>query len=244
MRHTLIAATAICLTSFSCITGNAQQVVDVDKDDLSQSSPRSIVSTVIGQLVETDKFVRVTAGSPFFKDQWMKARLFDADGNSYASQSVKLDLYDNQVNFLDASGRALVATTQVKVIMLTDTTTGTQYLFVLGDQVQAADKALGKTWLQVLVNGNVSLCRQIKKTIHQDITYATSTTEEQIMSIDFYFIQSKGSFTRIKTWSDLVNLFSDHKDSVDQYIHDHHLKGKSDDDYVDLVRFYNSLLKT
>lgn len=240
--RTLLIAAAVMLY---CSAARSQQVIDVGKVDLSQTSNnRSIVSAVIGQLVQTDKFVRVTSGSPFFKDQWMKARLFDADGSSYASHSVKLDLYDNQVNFLDASGQQLVATTQVKVIQLTDTTTGDQYLFVMGDQIPAADKTLSSTWLQVLINNKVSLCREIKKKIHQDIPYGTSTIEEEIISTDYYFIRSNGSFIPIKTWSDLVNLFSDKKDAIDQYIHVHHLKGKSDDDYTNLVRFYNSLLQT
>ena len=44
-------------------------------------------------------------------DLWMKARLFDDAGNSYAGNAVRLNLMDNQVHFLDASGREIVATT-------------------------------------------------------------------------------------------------------------------------------------
>ena len=81
------------------------------------------------------KFVEVTAGTPFFNDQWMKARLFDDNGESYASHSVRLNLLDNDVSFLDADRTEMVTTIPVKKIRLTDTTTGTQYLFVLGDQI-------------------------------------------------------------------------------------------------------------
>ena len=76
----------------------------------------------------------------------------------------------------------------------------------------------------MLINDKVSLCRLIKKTIHEDIAYGTSTTEEQINSADWYFIQINNSFVRVKTWADLVQLFSDKKDAVDQFIHSHHLK--------------------
>ena len=86
----------------------------------------------------------------------MKARLFDANGESYASHSVRLNLFDNEVNFLDADGAEMVTTIPVKKIQLTDTTTGTQYLFVFGDQIPEADKAQARVWLQVLVNDSVS----------------------------------------------------------------------------------------
>jgi hypothetical protein len=49
------------------------------------------------------------------------------------------------------------------------------------------------------------------------------------------------TFTRVKSWQDFVQLFADKKDAVDQFVHTHRLKGKSEDDYVQLVRFYNSL---
>jgi hypothetical protein len=241
MRY-LSIATGI---AFSCLltglSGKGQQVVDVSKNDFSSGSDRSIVTTVKGQTYQNTKYVKVTAGSPFFMDQWMKARLFDANGNSYAGNAVRLNLMDNQIHFLDASGTEIVATTPVHLIRLTDTTTGTQYTFIMGDLLPAADKSLARTWFQVLINDKISLCLQIKKTIHEDIAYGTSTTEEQIVNADWFYVQINNRFVRIKNWTDLLQLFSDKKDAVDSFVHDHHLKGKSTEDYIQLVQFYNSI---
>jgi hypothetical protein len=187
------------------------------------------------------KFVKFTAGTPFFNDQWMKARLFDGYGESYASHSVRLNLLDNDVSFLDADGTEMVTTIPVKRIQLTDTTTGTQYFFVLGDQIPEADKAQAGVWLQVLVNDTVSLCRQIKKTIHETMPYGASTREEEILSVDIYFVRMNGSFIRLKNWSGLIQLFANKKDAINEFIRDHHLKGKSADDYTQLVQYYNSI---
>lgn len=238
MRFLLMAAAL----SLSCLPGRTQQVVDANSDAFTSVNHNpSVLNTVNGMIFQPTKFIKVTAGTPFFKDIWMNAKLFDGNGDSYASHSVRLNLLDNQVNFLDAAGVEMVATTPVKKMLLTDTTTGTQYLFVLGDQIPEADKALARTWLQVLVNDRVSLCRQTKKSIHESISYGTSTTEEDIPSIDFYFVRMNANFIRVKTWSDLLQLFSDKKDAIDQYTRDHHLKGKSADDYTQLVKYYNSM---
>jgi hypothetical protein len=225
-----------------CLTGKSQQVVDVNTNNFSLANPNSVsFDNVSGLIYNPIKFVKVTAGTPFFKEEWMKARLFTDNGESYASHAVRLNLFDNEVNFLDAHGTEMIASTPVNKIRLTDTTTGTQYLFVQGDQISGTDKGLARVWLQVLVNDTVSLCRQIKKIIHQTPAYNTSTTEEEIVSIEYYFIRMNGNFVRVKTWSDLLQLFADKKDAVNQYIHDHHLKGKSGDDYTQLVQYYNSI---
>jgi hypothetical protein len=237
MRYLLIAATL----TLTCLTGRGQQVVDVNTANFPLTDPTSGINNVSGLVYQPIKFIKVTAGSPFFKDQWMKARLFDANGESYASHSVRLNLFDNDVNFLDANGTEMVTTTPVKKIQLTDTTNGTQYLFVLGDQIPGIDKVLARVWLEVLVNDKISLCRQIKKIMRETIPYRDATAEEEIVSVDHYFVRMNDNFVLIKGWPDLVQLFTDKKAAVDQYTHDHHLKGKSADDYTQLVQYYNSI---
>src|ERR1700722_12539071 len=237
MRSLLIAPALL----LSCLSGRSQQVVDVGTGDFQAANNLGVVNNVMGQIYQPIKYVKVTAGSPFFKDQYMKARLIDANGDSYASNSVRLNLLDNQINFLDAEGTERVTTTPIKAVLLTDSASSAQYMFVLGEDLPKAEKSLAKTWFQVLVNDTVSLCRQIKKSIHESIAYGTSTTEEDIVTADLYFVQINGVFSRVKSWADLIQLFSDKKDPIDQYVHAHHLKGKSVEDYTQLVQFYNSI---
>lgn len=224
------------------IAGNAQQVIDVtDNDNAISYTRQSVLSAAAGQIFQPSKFVRVTSGSPFFNGQWFSGKLFDADGNRYSCPSVRLNLLDNEINFLDPTGIELTARTPIKRIQLTDTVSGRIYLFVLGDQIPEADKAEARTWLQVLVNDKVSLARQQKKRIHDNISYGTSTTEEDILTINIYFIRMNNTFIRVKSWQDFLQQFADKKDGIDQFIHSQHLKGKSEDDYIRVVQFYNSL---
>jgi hypothetical protein len=237
MRYLLIAPALFLI----CLSGRTQQVVDVGSNDFDATNHRGVVNNVMGQLYQPTKYVKVTAGSPFFKDQYMKARLIDANGDSYASNAVRLNLLENQINFLDAEGTERVTTTPMKAVLFTDSVSGNPFMFVLGEDLPKAERSLAKTWFQVLVNDSVSLCRQIKKSLHESIAYGTSTTEEDIVTADIFFVQIRGVFTRVKTWADFIQLFSDKKDPIDQYVHTHHLKGKSVEDYTQLVQFYNSI---
>ena len=104
-----------------------------------------------------------------------------------------------------------------------------------------ADKAQDRVWLEVLVNDTVSLCRQIRKTIRETKLYGSTITEREIVSADIYFVRMNDTFFRLRNWSGLVELFTDKKVAINQYIRDHHLKGRSADDYTQLVQYYNSI---
>lgn len=224
-----------------CLTANAQQVVDVNSDEFAATNHRSVEAAITGLILQPYKYVQITDGTPYFNKEYLKARLFDAAGTSYASNAVRLNLLDNEVDFKDDKGTEMMTTTPVRRIQFTDTTTGKQYLFVTGDQIPEADKEDAKTWLEVLVNDKVSLCKKIKKSIHETIPYGTATTEQNIVTLESYFVRMNNSFTRVKTWQDLLQLFADKKAAVDAYVHTNRLKGKTDADYIQLVKYYNTL---
>jgi hypothetical protein len=234
----------VSIIILGCLTGKAQQVVDVNSSEFKAADQRTVENAVNGLILQPYKYVKITDGTPYFNKEYMKARLFDAAGTGYACNAVRLNLMDDEVDFKDATGAEMVATTPVKRIQLTDTTTGKQYLFVTGDQIPEADKEEAKAWLQVLVNDKISLCKKVKKSIHETIPYGTSTTEEDIVTFNTYFVRMNNAFTPARNWQDFVGLFSDRKAAVDDYVHSHKLKGKSDKDYIELVQFYNTVKTT
>src|ERR1700744_6505138 len=112
-----------------------QQVIDVTKGEATQDFTGSFSSSMNGQIMSPTKFVRLTSGTPYFQEQFMKGRLIDAKATAYTSKSVRLNLLDNEVNFLDpGTGQELIATISFKQIQLLDSATGTRYTFILGDQ--------------------------------------------------------------------------------------------------------------
>jgi hypothetical protein len=222
------------------LPGMAQRVIDVDAADGTGATDKLMKDAVYGQLYDGLKYVRITAGTPFFKEQFMKAQLFDNTGARYISNAVRINLMDNQVNFLTSDGHELVATSPVRRVILTDSVTGDKYYFVLGEELNPGDKSLNGTWLQVLVNDETSLCHQMHKTIHEPPSYGTATVDQDILTIDVWFLRINGQLVRFKNWQELQTQLADKKEALDQCIHDHHLKGKSSDDYVQLVQCYNT----
>ncbi|HEY4111531.1 hypothetical protein [Puia sp.] len=226
------------------IQGQAQKIIDVTTADGSGATDYNTTSAVLGQMYTGIKYVRVTAGTPFFKEQFMKGVLFDDGGGRYRCNAVRINLLDNEINFLGADGKEMVSSSPIRRIVLADSTTGDKYYFVWGWELTPADRSLEKVWFQILVNDETSLCRQIKKKIHETPAYGTATTDEDILSIDAWYLHKHGALIPVKNWQDLQDQLQDQKALLTQYIHDHHLKGKSADDFTQLVTAYNAAKKS
>src|SRR5215218_2724528 len=122
MKHFFIAVT--CLLN---IVSTAQKTIDVDK---TTGVPQNSFYSVGGEPFVNVKFVRLISGTPYFKDEWMKGTGISGTGVIYKAGVLKLDLFDHQVHFLDASGNEMITTSPLKEVILTDTTTGKSYHFV------------------------------------------------------------------------------------------------------------------
>lgn len=140
----------------------------------------------------------------------------------------------------DWSPGTLMTTTPIRAVTL-NSNEGI-CTFVPGAPWKDVDNALDGAWLELLVNDNVSLLRQIRKKLNEEIPYGGSTAEQTITDFDFYYVQLKGRFVRLKGWSDLAGLFTDKRQQIDEYIRMNHLKGRSFKEYTQVVTYYNSLL--
>ena len=230
----------IILFLLSAVLARAQQVVDVNKLEYNQvSSNGNITMSANGVLSSPVKFIRVTSGTPYFSEYWTKGTLVLEGGKAYANLSLRLDLMNNEVEYKDVNGQEMTATSPIQYIFLTDSITGAKFDFVRGAQIGVGDKLLSKTFFQVLVNEKVSLLRQISKRAQESITYGSATQEESIVTINAYYVRMNGNLSRFK-WDDWQEIFKDKKDSLSAFIRTNHLKGKSEEDYIKLVTYYNT----
>jgi hypothetical protein len=238
MKCLLLAATVL----FSCMSGRSQYAFpELSKGDYSSTDNRIVVSSMDGKTYFPTEYAKLASGTPYFRDQWMKADLIDGGNKVYASNAVRMDLLGNQVIFRDpASGQEMTVSNSIKWVRLTDTVKNISYMFVLGDQFPLAKKTQAGIWLQVLVNGKISLMHQARKSVHETVVYGEGP-ETTIATDDFYFLSSEKILFPITGWKDLQEHLADKKDAIDQYIHAHHLKGKAPDDYIDLLQYYNSI---
>ena len=231
----------LSLTVLSSFSGIAQKVVDITESDPITTGLGASMVVAGGEPYLTAEFVRVTAGTPFFSPQWMKATLILGSGKTCGNVILRLNLLENSVIYKDAKGDERIATTPLRHISLRDSIAGTEYNFVYGSELNSTDRKWQKTWFQVLVSSKVSLCKQLKKTVQETTPYYSGTKEETIYTTGIYFVYMNKVLVPLGKWNDLLQLLNDNKDRVGAYIRSNHIKGTSDQDYIQVVNYYNSL---
>src|SRR5215208_3030005 len=90
-----------------------QKTIDVTKNDVNVTSP-NILTIVGGTPFVNAKFAKVVSGSPYFYEDWLKGSVIMNGGKEYAGLSLKLDLVDNELHYLDAAGNEMIATSELQ----------------------------------------------------------------------------------------------------------------------------------
>lgn len=223
------------------LAGLAQvKTVDVDKQDVSVVGDRFY--TIGGTPVTNTKYVRLVEGSPFFNDAWMTGKLAMGDGRLYDSLRLRLDLVENELHYLDATGKELIATTAVRAITLRDSVSGIQFHFIHSSFLQLP-KSMEEGWYQLLAAGPATLYKRIVKTTKENKPYGSATVEQFINTYNQYFVLVNAVFTHIKKFKELPDVLAGKKTESDTYIKSQNLSGRSDADYSSLVSYYNRLVE-
>jgi hypothetical protein len=94
-----IAFLAVAL--ISCYWCNAQRTTDVTNGGVDFNRDFFIVG---GEPVVNTKYTKLVDGTPYFKEDFINALVIFADNRQQKNVPVKIDLYSNEVHFLDSKG--------------------------------------------------------------------------------------------------------------------------------------------
>lgn len=218
----------------------AQRVVYITHSDADVVGQQMINGLVGGQVITPVTYVKVTEGTPYFSDEWLYGTLLLVGGKVIKPLEIRLDLLQKEIHYKNAEGQEMIATTPVRAVTLA--VPAGILTFVPGTPWRDIDKSLDGAWLQVLVNDKVSLLHEIRKKMAESTPYGGSTVERTITDVHFYYLQMNGKFLRIRNWSDLPVLFGDKLQAITAFIRDNHLKGRTPDEYAQVVAYYDTLI--
>lgn len=233
MKYYLLFA-CCCLTLISF----AQKTVDVDKSD---GVAANSFYSVGGEPFVNTKFVRLTSGSPFFKDEWMKGTAVSAAGIRYKSGILKLDLLVNEVHFLDAAEKEMIVNSPLKELTLTDTISGKVYHFINASYAAPSPSAKKGWWLQA-VSGKAALYQYFSKQLQENKPYGSATTEQTITTSEEFYILSNSALVQVKKPKDVAAILANKKAELEDFIKKNESKKISNAERLaQLVTYYNSL---
>lgn len=210
----------------------------VNVDDNSSLDQRTLL-TAGGVPLSSTKYYKITGGTPYFSDTWMKGSIVTPQKIEFKNLRLKIDLLENIIIFLSPENEERINTEKVDKIILEDTVNNKGYLFVHSSTLDNNTKS--KTWYQVLALGTVNLYKENAKNIYETKPYGSSVTEQTIRDMNRFYVLTNKQFSRIKVPTDILSLLPNHKKEVEEYIKTHKLKGKKEADFQNVVNYYNSL---
>ncbi|HEY6505893.1 MAG TPA: hypothetical protein VIZ28_18090 [Chitinophagaceae bacterium] len=233
------------LTFLPAVTGTTQGVVNVNN-----VNPGTVTTTIRntfnylagGSPVPATKYVQLVSGSPYFSDSWMNGKVVLSGGKICDSLVLRLDLLENEVQYLALDGAEMTASTPIRNITLTDSLAGKEYFFIHSSyMIPAAPAEAG--WYQLLTTGNATLYKRTNKKMMESKAYASSITEQSILTTDQYFILTDATYTRVKKLKEIPDVLFRKANDLNKYISSKKLSGKSEQDFIDVVAEYNTLIQ-
>jgi hypothetical protein len=233
MKYPLIAVILL-----SQMLVSAQKVVDVSKnEDIGANTFYSVG----GEPFVNAKFVRLKSGSPYFLNEWLKAKGVGESGQVYGGATVKLNLLDNQILFLNSKGAEMISTVSLKELVLTDTINSVKYQFVSSAGLPTSS-SVKKGWYLQLASGKASLYQFFNKWMVEDKPYGSATTEQSIITKDEFYVVVKGSLAQVKKPNDLPSVLLDKKKEIENFLSKNDLQNMTTAEQLTaIVNHYNTL---
>jgi hypothetical protein len=233
----IVSAVVICLLPLTIFS--QKRTVDVDKGNLNAGNFLTVAG---GEPFINIKFVRLTEGTPYFKDEWFEGTLVLEKNRQFRGQ-LKLDLYDNLVHYLDDKQNEFVVDLPVKQITLLDTNTGT-YTFYHSSLLPQSSVPFKAQWYLQLYSDSVSLYKYFLKQLSEDKPYNSATYEQKIKTEEVYWTFYKGSPIEFKKLKDAPASFGEKRPAMEEFLKKTDNKKQSmDARVIAFVRYLNTFLK-
>jgi hypothetical protein len=220
--------------------GIAQRVINVD--DPPARLPNYSFYITGGHTVSTTKYIRVSSGSPYFSETWMKGTVYLTDSTVARNVRLRLDLLDGSLLYINENNEEMISVLPVYQVSITDTVANKKYIFIHSSTI-AGESKNKKTWYEILAGEKFTLLKEYHKEVRETKAYASSITEQEIRTSERYFIGVDNKLARVKTLDDIVALAGNKAGQLQQYINANKLSPKKETDLISLVNYYNTLTK-
>lgn len=183
-------------------------------------------------------------GSPFLFDQYLPAEMTGTNGVVLKQYKIKLNLSDNSVYYLLPDGKEMKLTTPIQKFRILS---GNQ--IVPGSdtiEVTALDKTLnvaGSPVFIACVEGKTNLLKKVVVTFSDKKEYGTTNVTRVFTRKESLFVSKPSSppVKFVKGESELFEVMADKKKQVMDFVKNNKLSYKSEQDLIQIFKFYNSL---
>ncbi len=183
-------------------------------------------------------------GNCFWDSEWNAALLILKKGNNVKLKNVKLNLYTNDIHYLDNTGAELVAaagTTNVIFFDKKDTTKVSAIFQSFSNLTEKNKESFG----QVMAGGEIKLVKNYKVSLSKEFDPVNSHSEYRFSTVTDYLIIDHRNVSHLKSINKAAILaIIKPTNEQEEWLHSHKNKLKNEADAIAFITFCNGNLKT
>lgn len=214
---------------------HAQQNFDISSTDIAAGP--GVLYAIHGQNFSRERFSNLVEGSPFFNTEFMNGVIILEGGKAVRNLSLKLNLLDGTVNFLNEKNEELEAVMPIREVVLKDLITNENFRFIHSKYLCNGS---GKSWYRIIDSGSVLLFVNEVRVMTETKSYGSATLQQTIHKDPSFFLNYGKDCTKVKNTSELLSRLISIDPAFEKKAQGLKTKGKSEKEMIELSRNFNS----
>ncbi|WP_231464072.1 hypothetical protein [Pedobacter sp. Leaf132] len=191
---------------------------------------------VIRTPIKEKKYTDVE-GTPYLIDKWSKGKVTLINGKHYQYDSLKYNLMDDKLIFVDA-GKMMYFAEPVAKFELMDSKSGNYLKYKNG--LPAIDALSNTSYFQIINDNKAGLYKRINKSITESKQYGSAVVIKAFHTTSSYYSLKNGIFSKIvPNKKSILALFDDKENQFDEYLKNQKVDFKNDADLDKIFTYLN-----
>ncbi|MDN3587233.1 hypothetical protein QWY86_11175 [Pedobacter aquatilis] len=191
---------------------------------------------VIRTPIKEKKYTDVE-GTPYLIEKWSKGKVTLKNGKRYQYDSLRYDLMDDKLVFVDA-GKMMHFAEPVAEFEINNPKNGSTLIFKNG--FPAVDALNSSSFFQIICNGKIGLYKKFNKSITESKQYGSAVVNKTFNTTYSYYSYKNGIFSKIvPNKKSIFALFEDKENQLNEYLKNHKPDYKNDSDLEQIFNYLN-----
>ena len=180
-------------------------------------------------------------GNEYLYPDWTIGHVLQEDDKFFNNMLLKYDMFNDRVIFKSNDDIPMAFKYPIKEFQIIHKKSLNEPMILFKNGFPEVGKYNTKSYYQVLTEGKTTLVKKPYKSVIESIPYGESEKKKIFVANEIYFLYHKGQMIKFqKSKKNLLDILADKKPQLIAFMNDNKLDMKSDQDFVNLVNFYNS----
>jgi hypothetical protein len=208
--------------------------------------PNETMMTDVGGAPIYLKTEYIIDGSPYFPPEHTSTTIVLKSGKIYPTVKSRLNLYDNILIILRDDGAEQMLTGSISKVIYESVPAGKgSRTVVFQTGFPAIDGHDNTTYYEVLDSGKLKLIKHSKVSYSDKRGYGEASITRVFKNLETYYLVLPGNIIRQmgKGKEEFLAALPGKKNELEKYIDNKKIKCKKEEDWIELVSYYNSVEK-